>query len=530
MTDAVRPDLEVVEDQEFKDLLDSSDGLAAQDAFAETRERLELLTAGRAARKRANLSQHEVAEKMKTRQSVVSALERGHVDPRLGTLQRYGHAINSPLRISFGVPDFQIAPQTFASETLTRLLTKLSHQSSARQALNVEALVQALQPAPRTWTKSLLKSLHDDGWARFEVVNDQEVYTLAEDAGALIGLSLHRDRVEGALTNLAVLGDSHISDTSVLMEDTTVETVLNTCVKVIRMLRLVSPTTPLLGVGVSVAGIVNDHTGEIQYAPALQSEAEAWRGVEFEAELQARVQSEVSADIGVAVENDANSLGLSDYLRTGAESALVVLLSGVGIGASYVVDGRVVHGAHNAVAELGHTVVRRDGPRCRAGFGHYGCVETVSSAEGMLNSMGLPSSTSADVKRGLAQLNTLVAGGDAKATEILTLAGCDVGGVIGDAVRFMDPGRLKLFAHNYLTDSKRYESAKAFQKGFRGGFAEICGQRLEMLPLLEPEWGELSRGTRARAAAKAAFWHFLQTPTQWSPNLEDAMKELQKVT
>jgi glucokinase len=51
---------------------------------------------------------------------------------------------------------------------------------------------------------------------------------------------------------------------------------------------------------------------------------------------------------------------------------------GTGIAAAYVVDGRCDPGAHGASGEIGHVVVRPDGPACACGA--RGCVEAIASA------------------------------------------------------------------------------------------------------------------------------------------------------
>ncbi|HEU0239093.1 MAG TPA: ROK family protein [Micromonosporaceae bacterium] len=51
---------------------------------------------------------------------------------------------------------------------------------------------------------------------------------------------------------------------------------------------------------------------------------------------------------------------------------------GTGIAAAYVRDGRTDSGAHGASGELGHVVVRPDGPPCACG--QRGCVESLGSA------------------------------------------------------------------------------------------------------------------------------------------------------
>lgn len=51
---------------------------------------------------------------------------------------------------------------------------------------------------------------------------------------------------------------------------------------------------------------------------------------------------------------------------------------GTGIAAAYVRDGRTDSGAHGSSGEIGHVVVRPDGPEC--GCGLRGCVESIASA------------------------------------------------------------------------------------------------------------------------------------------------------
>jgi glucokinase len=51
---------------------------------------------------------------------------------------------------------------------------------------------------------------------------------------------------------------------------------------------------------------------------------------------------------------------------------------GTGIAAAYVINGRSDPGAHGASGEIGHVVVRPDGPKC--GCGATGCLEAIASA------------------------------------------------------------------------------------------------------------------------------------------------------
>ena len=70
----------------------------------------------------------------------------------------------------------------------------------------------------------------------------------------------------------------------------------------------------------------------------------------------------------VLVDNDANVAILAEHRFGAARGArnAAMLTIGTGIGGGLIVDGRVYRGSTGAGAELGHTVIDVDGPRCRA--------------------------------------------------------------------------------------------------------------------------------------------------------------------
>ncbi len=78
--------------------------------------------------------------------------------------------------------------------------------------------------------------------------------------------------------------------------------------------------------------------------------------------------------------HDVRAGGLAEA-RLGAGRGyrhVFVVAIGTGIAAAHVVDGRVFAGAHGAAGEIGHIVVRPDGPKC--GCGNHGCLEAIASA------------------------------------------------------------------------------------------------------------------------------------------------------
>ncbi len=83
----------------------------------------------------------------------------------------------------------------------------------------------------------------------------------------------------------------------------------------------------------------------------------------------------------ISVDNDANVAALAEHLygaARGTENA-VMLTIGTGIGGGLILNGEVYRGAGGAGAELGHTVVEIDGPRCQGNCPGRGCIETLAS-------------------------------------------------------------------------------------------------------------------------------------------------------
>ncbi len=94
------------------------------------------------------------------------------------------------------------------------------------------------------------------------------------------------------------------------------------------------------------------------------------------------------------VDNDGNVAMMAEALfgaARGARHALMLTL-GTGVGGGIWIDGRTYRGATGAAAELGHTVVEIDGPRCQGNCPGRGCIETFASGTGIAK-LGAQSAT-----------------------------------------------------------------------------------------------------------------------------------------
>ncbi len=82
------------------------------------------------------------------------------------------------------------------------------------------------------------------------------------------------------------------------------------------------------------------------------------------------------------LENDAKAAAYGEYWagvgRNKSVRSMVMLTLGTGVGGGIIVNGRLVHGATESAAEIGHTIIVPGGDPC--GCGQRGCLEVYTSA------------------------------------------------------------------------------------------------------------------------------------------------------
>jgi glucokinase len=101
--------------------------------------------------------------------------------------------------------------------------------------------------------------------------------------------------------------------------------------------------------------------------------------------LKARL-AEAFPDLPVFVEHDGNAGALAEFhFGAGRERPgirhLIFLTFGTGLGAGFIIDGRVLHGASDTAGEIGHWRLSSDGPE---GFGKRGSWEGFASGAGLV--------------------------------------------------------------------------------------------------------------------------------------------------
>jgi predicted NBD/HSP70 family sugar kinase len=156
-----------------------------------------------------------------------------------------------------------------------------------------------------------------------------------------------------------------------------VKPVVASATQMCRDLLRLEPEMAILGVGVSVPGLVRAADGLVRFAPNL-----GWTDSKF-VDLLAK-----SLDLSVTVGNDADLGVLAEHLRGAAVgSSEVVYVGGtVGVGGGFLVRGQLLSGVEGYAGEVGHLSVDAGGKECRCGS--RGCWETKIGSDPLLRSAG----------------------------------------------------------------------------------------------------------------------------------------------
>lgn len=126
------------------------------------------------------------------------------------------------------------------------------------------------------------------------------------------------------------------------------------------------------GIGIGCPGAINSK-GVVEYANNLY-----WKNVPLAEYITSRTGKKCK------VSNDANVAALGE-VKFGAGknySDAVFLTLGTGVGAGYVIDGKLFEGFNGMGAEGGHIVIRQDGVQCTCG--RKGCLESYASATALI--------------------------------------------------------------------------------------------------------------------------------------------------
>lgn len=126
-------------------------------------------------------------------------------------------------------------------------------------------------------------------------------------------------------------------------------------------------------VGVSCPGTIDVESGLVEYSNNL-----GWSHVPLASVLEKKLY------LPVRIENDANCAAMGEVVAGAARgcSDAVLLTLGTGVGSGIIIGGHIFEGGGPGGAELGHTMLHRNGELCTCG--RRGCLEAYASATALI--------------------------------------------------------------------------------------------------------------------------------------------------
>lgn len=252
--------------------------------------------------------------------------------------------------------------------------------------------------------------------------------SVPDDARQLIGVDLGDTEFRGAIVNLR--GQIQHALTMPL-DGRQGNDALESAFQLIDALKE-HASGPLLGIGVGVPGVINPGKGSsIHWAVNL-----SWLDLPIRALLKKRYR------LPIYVANDAHAAVLAEsFFGPWKNVNLVVVRVGRGVSAGIFLNGELWRGDGFGAGEIGHVTVVENGLQCHCG--HYGCLETVTSTDAIVQRARLSRAIGASpVEQALQKAQTLtfddiicaVRQNDAKMNALVREAGQYLGRALANLV------------------------------------------------------------------------------------------------
>ena len=186
------------------------------------------------------------------------------------------------------------------------------------------------------------------------------------------------------------------------------------------------PSERVVGVGVSVPGIVESQSGQLQLSPFL-----GWSNVPIRALFEAALGQRVT------VANPVQAIAVAELLFGSAARVIPADLALVNvstaIAGAFVFGGRLQQGADNASGQLGHVTVDPRGRQCRCG--RVGCLDAMASGSALV----ARAAHDGVAYGSFSALLSAAVDGDTRALDLLEDSARQVGNVLGDVITVLNP-------------------------------------------------------------------------------------------
>jgi predicted NBD/HSP70 family sugar kinase len=251
--------------------------------------------------------------------------------------------------------------------------------------------------------------------------------TLAHALGLVVGVHFSTRHMRIALSDVAatIVAENHMP----LAKDHRADNELDRVMLLLAdMLESVdSEMSDVLAVGIALPAPYDRITGTIARSGLMRG----WDGVEVADVMERRLGRPVYVD------NAANLAALGE-LRSGAargKQNAVYIDVGDGIGAGLILGGRIYSGHSGIAGELGHTIIREDGPLCRCG--NRGCLEAIAGGPAILEPLR-------SARSGLKLQDVIIhaMSGDSACIRAIAKAGEAIGIATANLCNVLDPERV----------------------------------------------------------------------------------------
>ena len=227
-----------------------------------------------------------------------------------------------------------------------------------------------------------------------------------------------------------------------LVGQSTIDEVLATLIAAIDELISNNPRKirKLIGLAVTLPGLVNPESGEVLYMPTLTLN-----------KVPLAQLLETHFALPCYVGNDTRSLALAEHFFGASQDTQDAILITIhnGVGSGIISKGRVLLGQNRNVGEIGHIQVERFGRRCHCG--NFGCLETIVSnaaiverSQELLARGHASSLSSASASLTIEQICRAANAGDALAGQIIQETGEYLGRTIAIMVNLFNPEKILL--------------------------------------------------------------------------------------
>ncbi|MET8231212.1 ROK family protein [Micromonospora sp. NPDC005298] len=205
--------------------------------------------------------------------------------------------------------------------------------------------------------------------------------------------------------------------------------ILDTAADLVERLRSRATGVRVGALGVGSAGVIDHRTGLVLSATDALA---GWAGTD----LRGRLRERLGVPVHVINDVHAHALGEARHGVAAGHETVLFIAVGTGVGASFVVDGAVLTGAHSTAGHAGHQPSPYAGqmPCTCGGQGH---LEAIASGPALTEEYVRRTGQRVDDLRAVA---ARAADGDATAREVVLLGGAAVGSAVGGLVNMLDPG------------------------------------------------------------------------------------------